>query len=134
MRNKSVDQIIFNVMQPKGRAASHFERLFPSYTNTASQMSLFLKQCQEQQPQAFLVDIPLCLTESIPDYNRGYVEKHKHFKPNESLEKPITRAQLDKLYRVKQNSCGECKYDKVCPGVWGTYIKHYGWEEFYPCR
>ena len=28
---------------------------------------------------AFLVDIPLCTTEGIPDFNRGYVEKYRHF-------------------------------------------------------
>ena len=28
---------------------------------------------------AFLVDIPLCTTEGIPDFNRGYVERYRHF-------------------------------------------------------
>src|SRR6185437_271031 len=82
LRSHGVDQVVFNVMQANGRANTFFEQIFPSYTEIASTfraMIATLASEGETRPMAFLVDIPLCTTEGIPDFNRGYVEKYRHF-------------------------------------------------------
>src|SRR5262249_39473168 len=79
LRVHGVDQVVFNVMQANGRADTYFEQIFPKYANIAAQFRKFLGEVGEARPMAFLVDIPLCTTEGIPDFNRGYVEKHCHY-------------------------------------------------------
>ena len=105
----------------------------------------------EAQPQAFLVDIPLCTTEAIADFNRGYVEKHAHYNlaergtlmPEEEAAKRLqrgggrglvllTRQDLDEAERAKRAECARCRYDGVCEGVWKNYLKRNGWDEFVP--
>ena len=99
---------------------------------------------------AFLVDIPLCTTERIPDFNRGYVEKYRHFdldshagvdagKKDERAQEGrghglvlVTRSDLDDEQRDKRDDCASCKYASVCEGVWRNYVKRYGWDEMEP--
>jgi cyclic pyranopterin phosphate synthase len=102
---------------------------------------------------AFLVDIPMCTTEGVPDFNRGYVEKYRHFDLGEhagldAAKKPertqqegrgrglvmVTRSDLDDEMRDKRPECASCKYDPVCEGVWRNYLKRMGWDEFQPVR
>ncbi|AKT41802.1 radical SAM protein HxsC4 [Chondromyces crocatus] len=151
LREHGVDQVVFNVMQANGRADTYFEQIFPSYTETAAAFRSFLDTVGEAQPQAFLVDIPLCTTEAIPDFNRGYVERHAHYdisRRNTTVlkEQTATRAQqgggrglvlltrqdLDEAERAKRDTCATCRYDGVCEGVWKNYLKRNGWDEFIP--
>src|SRR5690606_23612065 len=99
---------------------------------------------------AFLVDIPLCTTVQLPDFNRGYVEKYLHYDAAEqvplevgkSAERAaggkgrglvlITRADLDDAQRQKREECQKCRYNPQCEGVWGNYLRRYGWGEFEP--
>lgn len=150
LRSHGVDQVVFNVMQANGRADTFFDQIFPSYTETAQAFRAFLSAVGEPQPMAFLVDIPLCTTEGIPDFNRGYVEKHTHydlaeqailegFRPEERAETGrgqglvmLTRKDLDDATRAKRAECKQCRYDAQCEGVWKNYLKRMGWDEMRP--
>jgi cyclic pyranopterin phosphate synthase len=150
LRSHGVDQVVFNVMQANGRANTYFEKIFPRYTAIAAGFRAFLDAVGEPRPQAFLVDIPLCTTEAIPDFNRGYVEKYRHFDLDshagiEAAKKDdraqqgggrglvlVTRSDLDDEQRDKRAECSRCKYDAVCEGVWRNYLKRCGWDEMQP--
>lgn len=150
LRARGVDQVVFNVMQANGRADTYFEHIFPRYAEIASTFAAFVaaQQAREPRPQAFLVDIPLCMTTSVPDFNRGYVESYVHFEPTgaaHALLPPelaaqrssggvvqIRRSDLDDAARHKREACNSCRYDSVCEGVWGNYLKRHGWDEFTP--
>ena len=150
LREHGVDQVVFNVMQANGRADTHFDQIFPTYTEIAARFRVFIDACAEPQPMAFLVDIPLCTTSDVPDFNRGYVEQYRHFDldtqvhlPTETTAKRrgegkgkdllmVLRSDLDDAERQKRESCAACKYEGVCEGVWKNYLKRYGWDEFVP--
>jgi cyclic pyranopterin phosphate synthase len=152
LRGLGVDQVVFNVMQANGRADTHFEHIFPTYTDIARTFAAMVIEAKktEARPMAFLVDIPLCTTEAVPDENRGYVEAYTHYEqvgngthderlvPKDdagSLEGglvEIARDDLDKALRTKRAECASCKYDRVCEGVWVNYLKRYGWDEMIP--
>jgi len=148
LRAHGVDQVVFNVMQANGRADTYFEQIFPRYTEIAA---AFLRLCEasgEARPMAFLVDIPLCTTEGIPDFNRGFVERYRHFDLASQAALPdtrraeraqegggrglvlVTRQDLDDAEREKRPACAGCRYDPQCEGVWKNYVKRYGWGEF----
>src|SRR5262249_8376588 len=142
--------VVFNVMQANGRADTYFEQIFPSYTDTAAAFRAFCDASGEARPMAFLVDIPLCTTESIADKNRGYVEQHSRYDldthdaiPKDKREERVqrgrgrglvllTRHDLDEARREKRAECASCRYDPQCEGVWKNYVKRYGWGEFVP--
>jgi cyclic pyranopterin phosphate synthase len=155
LREHGVDQVVFNVMQANGRANTFFDQIFPTYTEIADTAKAFLdEQMQvERQPPAFLVDIPLCTTTALPDFNRGYVEAYVHYEPPENAQVlldeqkigeracggdaptelvQIRRSDLDDAQRHKRDECKSCRYDSVCEGVWGNYLRRYGWGEFTP--
>ncbi|MBK8251910.1 MAG: radical SAM protein [Polyangiaceae bacterium] len=150
LRGHGVDQVVFNVMQANGRANTFFEQIFPKYTEIAAQFRSFIDNVGEEKPMAFLVDIPLCTTDKIPDFNRGYVEKYRHFDVEEKANLPdttreerkqsgrgkglvlITRSDLDDAERDKRAECASCKYDRQCEGVWKNYTRRYGWDEMTP--
>ena len=152
LRSHGVDQVVFNVMQANGRANTFFEQIFPKYTEIAAHFRTFLAEVGEPRPMAFLVDIPLCTTEGIPDFNRGYVEKYRHFDIEEKAALPeatkderkqsgrgkglvlVTRSDLDDAERDKRPECATCKYDRQCEGVWKNYTRRYGWDELTPVR
>ncbi|UJR84407.1 radical SAM protein HxsC4 [Sandaracinus amylolyticus] len=158
LRAHGVDQVVFNVMQANGRANTYFEHIFPTYTEIAETARVFLEEQAKTEPRvmAFLVDIPLCTTTKLPDFNRGYVESYVHYEPAANAEKlvpaeallgrkealadqsetrelvAIRRADLDDSERQKRAECATCKHEKSCEGVWGNYLKRYGWDEFVP--
>jgi cyclic pyranopterin phosphate synthase len=152
LRAHGVDQVVFNVMQANGRANTYFEQIFPRYTEIAAQFRRFLSEVGEERPMAFLVDIPLCTTEGIPDFNRGFVERHAHYDLFdhailEGLDREaraalgegeglvlLTRGDLDAARREKRAECGSCVYDAHCEGVWVNYLKRNGWGELVPVR
>ena len=151
LRAHGVEQVVFNVMQANGRANTYFDQLFPTYTDIAAAAEAFLVEAgQREQPvQAYFVDIPLCTTTRLPDHNRGYVEDYAHYEPPNpghdivaDLEGrrggasgelvQIRRADLDDSARHKRPECRGCRHDGVCEGVWGNYLRRYGWDEFVP--
>ena len=165
LRAHGVDQVVFNVMQANGRANTYFDQIFPTYTEIASTAKAFIDEQSKLEREsggnarvdAFLVDIPLCTTRALPDYNRGYVEAYVHFEPpSAGLDIPIEelearpgrheggeggageklvqirRSDLDDSQRQKRPECAACQYNGVCEGVWSNYLKRYGWDEFVP--
>ena len=167
LRALGVDQVVFNVMQANGRANTHFERIFPRYTDIAAQFRGFLDRLGDparspelparlegdrQQAQAFLVDIPLCTTTQLPDFNRGYVERYVHHEVKDDAAGPhplpgvdgrpsgvddtefvaVTREDLDLAQRVHRPACEACRYRHACEGVWRNYLRRFGWDEFQP--
>jgi len=152
LRALGVDQVVFNALQPHGRAETHFERLFPRYTEiTAVATELVAAEPASEQPvAAFWVDMPLCTTTALPDFNRGYVEAYAHVEPptaggliqGERLAQRragpdgslvrIERADLDRSGREKREACRRCRYFDGCEGVWTNYLRRYGWDELVP--
>ena len=140
-------------MQANGRANTYFEQIFPTYTDIAAAFAAFVREQQRSEPRvmAFLVDIPLCTTTALPDFNRGYVESYCHYEPAAAAHAivpedrlrerragaegelvQIKRSDLDDDQRRKRDECRTCRYDRVCEGVWGNYSRRYGWDEFVP--
>ncbi len=156
LRAHGVDQVVFNVMQANGRADTHFEQIFPRYTDIAAAARAFFEAQGrvEAQVMAFLVDIPLCTTTALPDFNRGYVERYTHYEPPSSSHAEllpaeallsrvrgesgglveIRREDLDAHARSKRPECASCRYDAACEGVWDNYLRRHGWGEFTPVR
>jgi cyclic pyranopterin phosphate synthase len=150
LRGHGVDQVVFNVMQANGRADTYFEQIFPRYTDIAAAFRAFCDEVGEARPMAFLVDIPLCTTERIPDFNRGYVERYRHFDLATMAPLPeaarqersqdgkgrglvlVTRQDLDDSERAKRAECASCRYTSQCEGVWKNYLKRFGWDELKP--
>ena len=152
LRARGVDQVVFNVMQANGRADTYFERIFPPYSEVAARAAEFFAQQGEREGRvmAFLVDIPLCTTTMLPDFNRGFVEAYRHYEPPASaalLEDScgadrragpggelvtVKRADLDRARRDKRAECQACRYDAICAGVWHNYVRRFGWSEFVP--
>ncbi|MBX3273983.1 MAG: radical SAM protein [Sandaracinaceae bacterium] len=154
LRGLGVQQVVFNVMQANGRAHTHFDKIFPRYSEIAATARAFLEEArrEEPRPMAFLVDIPLCTTEGIDDFHRGYVERYVHFEPpglgahdralapEHAAERTgpagdlvqIRRSDLDDAARAKRPECARCRYDAVCEGVWLNYLARYGWDELVP--
>ncbi len=148
LRRLGVQQVVFNVMQANGRANTHFERIFPPYSLIASEARRFIEG--EPAPvMAFFVDIPLCTTTELPDFNRGFVEAYKHYEPDDGGDGghdrrlpvmdrsegglvEVRRSDLDEAMRLKRAECGRCRYDSVCEGVWSNYLRRYGWGEMVP--
>ena len=155
LRAHGVDQVVFNVMQANGRADTHFEQIFPRYTEIAAAFRAFLDGAEEtragQPVMAFLVDIPPCTTEGIADFNRGYVEAHTHYGALEEAARlfgaadllpegrsatanlvELRRSDLDATRRLHRDECQPCRYRATCEGVWGNYLRRHGWDEFQP--
>ena len=155
LRGHGVDQVVFNVMQANGRAHTHFDAIFPRYTEVAARAKAFFDEVSREggRAEAFLVDIPLCTTAGLPDFNRGYVEGYVHFEPEKSNSDllaaderaarrvetgegtgvlPVRRSDLDGVTRTKRAECSRCRYDGVCEGVWTNYLARHGWGEFVP--
>jgi cyclic pyranopterin phosphate synthase len=150
LRERGVDHVVFNVMQANGRADTFFEQIFPPYPDIAERFRAFLAQAREPRVMAFLVDIPRCVTEGIPDFNRGFVERHRHYDVEENAildgvnlaERAeeshgrrlvvLTREDLDQSTRSKRDECRRCRYDQGCEGVWRNYLRRRGWDEFTP--
>jgi len=42
------------------------------------------------------------------------------------------RDDQDQQQRIKRAQCGNCAFDHICDGVWKTYVKKFGWDEFQP--
>ena len=154
-----VDQMVFNMMMPDGRGATYFDRLMPRYSEVVGHFDAFLKQIPpEEQERVFLLDVPYCVTEGLPDVSRGYVERYFHFEPedapgisnalgtDDTLVKPdaldgddttyakVEKSLRDSQVRAKRRECAACRYNTACQGVFTIYLKHFGWDEFKPVK
>jgi cyclic pyranopterin phosphate synthase len=129
-----VDEYVFNVMQPLGRAGALVRQLVARYSDIVDEFLSFLASVPEPRPAIYLVDLPLCTTEALPARVRGYVELAKFEEPGKDgvIRLQATRETKEEKNRVKRDECARCCYAGVCLGVWRTYADEYGWDEFVP--
>ena len=160
LRGLRVDQFVFNVIQPVGRAEVHFERLVPRFSDIAAEFRAFLGQAGDPQPPVFLLDIPYCVTEDLPDAVRGFVERYQYYEHEDGLDDALpigedrdgvavhqpgegpgddgprlhrlTRRKLDETRKTHREACRRCVHEADCDGVWNRYLDAYGWDEFQP--
>ena len=131
---RSVDQVVFNVMQPLGRAARNLARLVARYSDIITEFAGFLAAVGQPRPPVFLVDLPPCTTEGLPDEVRGYVELSffSQYSREGRRSRRESRVVKEEKNRAKRDECGRCAYDDQCLGVWRNYVAVYGWDEFKP--
>lgn len=160
-----VDQHVFNVVMPDGRAARLFDALVPRYSDVTRAFDAFVRGLPPAGvAKVFLLDVPYCVTECLPDRVRGYVERYYHFEqdgttgfsrsPDDRRDLPadrdlyapaalegegtayamVSKSLHDAMARLKRPECATCGFDRYCRGVFRNYVEHYGWDEFAPVR
>lgn len=141
-----VHQVVFNALQVNGGAARHFDRLVPRYDELRSAFEGLIEETADRGRNAFLVDVPACVTEGLPDRNRGFVESRLHYEaetegvcppgatPCAEIEgvRSISTQDLDAAFRTFGPDCDGCRYRSICPGVYERYATAFGWEELRP--
>jgi MoaA/NifB/PqqE/SkfB family radical SAM enzyme len=149
LRGRGAHQVVFNAMQANGRAHTHFDRVFPRYRDLVAAFISMLDGIDETRPPVFLVDVPPCVTETVPAFHRGWVEAYVHHEVADRGPQSYAddvprrassdarlverrRADFDSARRTKRAECTGCQYDAVCEGVWNNYLSRFGWDEFQP--
>jgi cyclic pyranopterin phosphate synthase len=132
LRGLGVQQVVMNALQVTDWARATLELVVPRYAEVRAGFERVLLHAGDRGEAAFLVDVPLCVTEGLPDRNRGFVERHLHYEAPDCAG-PLQRVdtqQLDQAFRVFGEPCNHCTYRGACPGVYRRYAQRYGWEEF----
>jgi cyclic pyranopterin phosphate synthase len=140
-----VDQVVFNALQMTGRASAHFEQLVPTYPEVREQFERLVCSSPDAGASAFLVDVPMCVTEGLADRNRGFVERHLHYEADPCVPEPVAAmgegqlravhtAELDAQFRSYGEPCSTCAYRGSCPGVYTSYARAFGWDGFVAVR
>jgi MoaA/NifB/PqqE/SkfB family radical SAM enzyme len=134
LRTFELDQYVFNVMQPLGRAAPIVDQLMARYADVVDAFARFLGSLPSPRPELYLVDLPPCTTEKLPREVRGYVEAAVFAALGEdgAAEVRRTRVHKDAANREKRADCASCRHDGSCLGVWRAYARAHGWDEFVP--
>lgn len=141
--DRGVDQAIFNALQVTGRAERLVGQIVPRYAEVRSSFERLLVESPDRGDRAFLVDVPLCVTEGLPDHCRGWVERRTHFEVDSSAPdaapdradstlRRVENRDLDNANRQHGPGCARCVYRAVCPGVYKVYADHFGWSELVP--
>ena len=137
-----VVQVVFNALQASGRTVTHFDRLATRYAEVRDQFERLIARARDGGKRAFLVDVPACITEGLPEQHRGYVERHVHYEPAlhdvcpqgakavRGGMRSISTEDLDRHFRVYGPPCGGCSYRGDCPGVYVQYVRKFGWDDF----
>ena len=136
VRAFDVEQCVFNVMQPLGRAEPLARSIVAPYAEVFRAFARLVREAGAMRPPAFLVDVPPCTTEALPRAARGWVEcaVFTEFGPDASPQERQTRVTKEQENRVKRPDCASCAHDRACLGVWRTYVAVHGWDEFVPVR
>jgi molybdenum cofactor biosynthesis enzyme MoaA len=130
LRGLGVDNVVFNALQITGGAEKRFDVIVPRYAEVRRQFARVLEESGDKGAFAFLVDVPLCVTEGLPDRNRGFVERHLHYEASEQLMQVVHTSDLDQAFRRFGAPCVGCVYRGACPGVYKKYADRWGWDEF----
>lgn len=125
-----VHQVVLNAMQLQPHLGARLDAIMPRYGK--------IRECFDRigkSQSAYLVDVPLCMTEGLDDGNRGYVERRVHYEAGRNDQQaerfePIHTDELNRRFRVWGPSCDACRYRPECPGVYRAYVEAFGWEEF----
>ena len=140
-----VDQIVFNVVKPDGRAAALFDALVPRYADVRGALESLLADQPGAARRLFVIDMPPCMTEGLPDRIRGFAETYTYFEAEDDTpDKPSARnvrtvdggriLVSDRTVActplVHGPPCARCRARRRCDGVWTQYIERFGWDEF----
>jgi cyclic pyranopterin phosphate synthase len=133
-RGLAVDQCIFNCLQPLGRAASLVRHIAPRYSETVREFARLCEAVGDARPPMYFVDLPLCVSEGLPNQVRGWLEvaAFVQYDDEGSPENRTTRTHKEQVHRVKRAECATCRYDRHCLGVWRNYVATFGWDEMVP--
>lgn len=93
LQGLAIDQHVLNVIQPVGRAEVHFRRLVVRFTEVVAEFRRFLDQVGVRESRAFLLDVPWCVTEGLPDETRGFVERYQYYEHEEGLDDALRFAE-----------------------------------------
>jgi cyclic pyranopterin phosphate synthase len=149
LEREGVGQIVFDALQVNGRAETFFDQVVPRYAEVRRGFERLLDRSSDGGARAYLVDVPPCVTEGLPDARRGYMEEHMHYEPGDArkpgvpvepssgeegeiLLRRVRTAELDCLFRSHGEACGACRYRGVCPGAYLGYTRRFGWQELVP--
>jgi len=134
LRRFGVDQCVLNVMQPLGRGETFAGQLLVRYGDIVAELGRLLSAVGRPSPPVFLVDLPLCTTESLPGEIRGWVEfaVFTEYARDGQPQPRATRLNKEEPNRTKREECRRCRYDDACLGVWRNYVRSFGWQEFEP--
>jgi cyclic pyranopterin phosphate synthase len=133
LRSFAVDQCVFNVMQPLGRAQPLARSLVAPYSEVVPAFGRLAREVGGGRPPVFLVDVPACTTEGLPAQARGWVECAVFTEfGREGARERQTRVDKEQTNRVKRAECARCVHDAACLGVWRSYVEVHGWDELVP--
>jgi MoaA/NifB/PqqE/SkfB family radical SAM enzyme len=123
------DEMVFNAMQPLGRASAAAKLLVARYEDVVRAFARLLDEAPPRGPRLYLVDVPLCATESLPSAARGWMEGAVFTSFEESGLATLRRTRVHKelANRAKRDACSACRYDPECLGVWRGYLEVHGW-------
>jgi MoaA/NifB/PqqE/SkfB family radical SAM enzyme len=132
----AIDEYVFNVMQPLGRGSKLRGQLVARYRDIVASFQEFLDAVGRTRAPVYLVDLPPCTTESLPDAVRGYVElaKFHEYQLDGQAKLRASRETKEVKNRGKRAECAACDYDPVCLGAWRNYTEVYGWDELIPVK
>ncbi len=132
LRSRGVDQIVFNALQMNGRAETFFDPIVPRYADVRAGFERLMQTSCDAGRHAFLVDVPMCISEGLPDANRGWVERHLHYETDARPGplRAVSTRELDQDTRKFGKPCEGCKVRALCPGVYENYLQRFGWDEF----
>jgi MoaA/NifB/PqqE/SkfB family radical SAM enzyme len=134
-RGLAVDQVIFNLLQPLGRAACLLDHIAPRYGETVQEFRRLVEAVgADPRPPLFFVDLPLCVSEGLPNRMRGWLEVATFIQYDDdgAPEHRTTRTHKEQVHRIKRAECASCRYDPHCLGVWRNYVEAFGWDEMVP--
>jgi MoaA/NifB/PqqE/SkfB family radical SAM enzyme len=130
---EGIQGIILNAVLPKGQAVKFFREIVPYYKDVGREMVKALKNLNidkdKNNRNIHILGLPPCLLpgfeKNIIDYEyaitRGYEPKN---------DKKIIRLPWEE--KIKGPLCRKCMLNNFCKGVWRSYVKKRGWNEFKP--
>lgn len=95
LQGLGIDQHVLNVIQPVGRAEVHFRRLVARFEDVVAEFRRFLDRVGVQESRAYLLDVPWCVSEGLPDETRGFVERYQYYEHEEGLDDALRFAEDD---------------------------------------
>ena len=138
----------FNYMWPEGNVLAN-KKLIVKYGELADSLKKINKLADKLKIDLVWEGIPPC---TFPDFAdnvkfsgelRDYpttVLSLTDYDGSDNSDAQILRREFDwqqrkeNYLKIKNKFCSECKFTKLCEGVWRTYIDLFGWSEFKPVK